>query len=222
MRSMPLWNYWRYFLFPMRGVQPQFSCSVRPTLLTTNCWASTSRPSSYPCNRWFYRSSLLRRVQWNKRPKASSYCCVECEYYTHLRCVITEIKFNKREKVKHFSHDHFLFLIGNKRNDDFKCYACDRLIQAAQSAYGCDAVLEIKSWVASFTNVLIVSSWMLIALFYNLGSNSKVMSISLHSLKSYNMPRNAEGIYHKRVGLLAPSKYALTPIFLINPIKIFF
>ncbi|KAK9185317.1 hypothetical protein WN943_025673 [Citrus x changshan-huyou] len=73
-------------------------------------------------------------------PSQPSYCCVECEYYTHMRCVINEMQFNKREKVKHFSHeDHFLFLVGNKKNGGIiKCSACDKLIQTAHLAYGCD------------------------------------------------------------------------------------
>lgn len=67
-----------------------------------------------------------------------SYGCVECEYHAHVRCVITEVQSDKREKLNHFSHDHCLFLVGNKRDDDgVVCYACEKLI-AGQPTYGCD------------------------------------------------------------------------------------
>ncbi|KAH9718103.1 phorbol-ester/DAG-type domain-containing protein [Citrus sinensis] len=49
----------------------------------------------------------------------------------------TEVQDNEREKIKHFSHKHLLFLLENKRNDKLICVACEKNIQANHPAYGC-------------------------------------------------------------------------------------
>ncbi|ESR41201.1 hypothetical protein CICLE_v10027263mg, partial [Citrus x clementina] len=74
-----------------------------------------------------------------RNPKHPYYCCVECEYNAHVRCVLTEVSHDERVKLRHFSHDHCLyFAFESKRNDGVTCYACERLIQADDPAYGCD------------------------------------------------------------------------------------
>lgn len=49
----------------------------------------------------------------------------------------TEVQDNEREKIKHFSHKHLLFLLENKRNGKLICVACEKNIQANHPAYGC-------------------------------------------------------------------------------------
>ncbi|KAK9233294.1 hypothetical protein WN943_023543 [Citrus x changshan-huyou] len=68
------------------------------------------------------------------------YVCFVCKYYTHPRCVITQVTLHERERLNHFSHDHSLFPVGKKTDDDgdIACYACNKIIQAHPS-YGCDA-----------------------------------------------------------------------------------
>ncbi|KDO50452.1 hypothetical protein CISIN_1g047354mg [Citrus sinensis] len=74
-----------------------------------------------------------------RNPRHPYYCCVECEYNAHVRCVLTEVSHDERVKLRHFSHDHCLyFALESKRNDGVTCYACERLIQADDPAYGCD------------------------------------------------------------------------------------
>lgn len=74
-----------------------------------------------------------------RNPKHPYYCCVECEYNAHVRCVLTEVPHDERVKLRHFSHDHYLyFVLESQRNDDVTCYACKILIQADDPAYGCD------------------------------------------------------------------------------------
>ncbi|KAL9462207.1 hypothetical protein AB3S75_000248 [Citrus x aurantiifolia] len=69
--------------------------------------------------------------------------CVECGLYFHVQCgsppppTSTEVQDNEREKIKHSSHKHLLFLIENKRNDKIICVACEKNIQANHPAYGC-------------------------------------------------------------------------------------
>ncbi|KAH9718105.1 phorbol-ester/DAG-type domain-containing protein [Citrus sinensis] len=69
--------------------------------------------------------------------------CVECDLYFHVQCgslpppTSTEVQDNEREKIKHFSHKHLLFLLENKRNDKLICVACEKNIQANHPAYGC-------------------------------------------------------------------------------------
>ncbi|KAJ4712688.1 putative Cysteine/Histidine-rich C1 domain family protein [Melia azedarach] len=65
------------------------------------------------------------------------YCCVKCEFYSHVRCAVTEVQHKEREKLRHFSHRHFLFLQENDRNDDINCYACEKGC-GADSIYGCN------------------------------------------------------------------------------------
>ncbi|ESR61712.1 hypothetical protein CICLE_v10014060mg [Citrus x clementina] len=73
-----------------------------------------------------------------RNPNHPSYGCVECGCHAHVRCVITEVPSDEREKLNHFSHDHCLFLVGNQRDDDGAvCYACEKLVRG-QPTYGCD------------------------------------------------------------------------------------
>ncbi|KAJ4712689.1 putative Cysteine/Histidine-rich C1 domain family protein [Melia azedarach] len=65
------------------------------------------------------------------------YYCVKCRFYAHMRCVVIEVQHKESEKLRHFSHHHFLFLQGNKRNDEITCYACEKGFRA-DSAYGCN------------------------------------------------------------------------------------
>ncbi|KAH9669517.1 cysteine/Histidine-rich C1 domain family protein [Citrus sinensis] len=90
------------------------------------------------------------------------YRCDKCDFDLHLECVSlkaaieykghrhplilsgslppptsTEVQDNEREKIKHFSHKHLLFLLENKRNDKIICVACEKNIQANHPAYGC-------------------------------------------------------------------------------------
>lgn len=65
------------------------------------------------------------------------YCCGKCRYYAYVRCVITDIDLQRKTELRHFSHRHFLFPFGNKRNADIICWAWEKYVQA-NPAYGCE------------------------------------------------------------------------------------
>ncbi|KAL9462167.1 hypothetical protein AB3S75_000215 [Citrus x aurantiifolia] len=64
------------------------------------------------------------------------YCCVECEYFAHVRCAITEIQYDDKGRSRHFSHKHILILHEIPKNNDIFCYGCREAIQGP--TYGCD------------------------------------------------------------------------------------
>ncbi|KAJ4712692.1 putative Cysteine/Histidine-rich C1 domain family protein [Melia azedarach] len=72
-----------------------------------------------------------------RNPEHPFYCCTLCDYSAHASCVVTEVQLIEREKLRHFSHQHFLFPLKDKiKNDDVLCYACEKLIEGA--VYGCE------------------------------------------------------------------------------------
>ncbi|KAL9459250.1 hypothetical protein AB3S75_002608 [Citrus x aurantiifolia] len=69
-------------------------------------------------------------------PKYPFYCCVECKYFAHVCCAITEIQYDEKGKLRHFSHRHILILHEiHKNGDDTFCHGCRRAIQGP--TYGC-------------------------------------------------------------------------------------
>ncbi|KAH9669601.1 DC1 domain-containing protein [Citrus sinensis] len=64
------------------------------------------------------------------------YCCVECEYFAHVRCAITEIQYDDKGRSRHFSHEHILILREIPKNNDIFCHGCREAIQGP--TYGCD------------------------------------------------------------------------------------
>ncbi|KDO57149.1 hypothetical protein CISIN_1g038894mg [Citrus sinensis] len=155
-------------------------------------------------------------------PKHPSYSCAKCEYYAHVRCVVTEIPKDEK-KLRHFEHGHFLFPFENKRNDDILCNfsfisinpvpSCqakcnisftDILSQPHQGRKilkGIVNAMLVKEvhQMASLINVgNVISVWMPTAFHCNFESNLKVVivmvSIFFLSLKSYLTLRHAKSI----------------------------
>lgn len=60
------------------------------------------------------------------------YSCTECDYNTHVHCVVTEYGLNGRGILRHFSHKHVLTC---SEKIDGDCFACKKPFQG--SGYSC-------------------------------------------------------------------------------------
>lgn len=59
------------------------------------------------------------------------HCAICYEYVAHVRCAITEVQYDGKGKLRHFSHEHILALREISKNDGTLCYGCGKAVQGS-------------------------------------------------------------------------------------------